>query len=213
MRYLHTMLRVRDLDAALDFYCNKLGLTEVRRRVDDKGRYTLVFLARPRTTRWSATGQARPRRAAGRADLQLGHRGLRRGALFRSSGLRGRRHLRDLRTADEGRRHHQPPAPRRRHGVRALPGPALDRAVAEGRAAAAAGTVGLDAQYRPLVSGSLQSAARTAGSRRRPACLLARANHFICRAVPAARFRAAARPSSSGLGRRPFTAETRVRFP
>jgi lactoylglutathione lyase len=45
MRYLHTMLRVRDLDAALDFYCNKLGLTEVRRRVDEKGKYTLVFLA------------------------------------------------------------------------------------------------------------------------------------------------------------------------
>ena len=47
MKYLHTMLRVRDLDAALDFYCNKLGLTEVRRRVDDKNRYTLVFLAAP----------------------------------------------------------------------------------------------------------------------------------------------------------------------
>ena len=45
MRYLHTMLRVRDLDRALDFYCNKLGLKEVRRRVDDKGRFTLVFLA------------------------------------------------------------------------------------------------------------------------------------------------------------------------
>jgi len=45
MRYLHTMLRVRDLDAALDFYCNKLGLKEVRRRVDDKNKYTLVFLA------------------------------------------------------------------------------------------------------------------------------------------------------------------------
>ena len=44
MRYLHTMLRVRDLDAALDFYCNKLGLTEVR-RVDDKAKFTLVFLA------------------------------------------------------------------------------------------------------------------------------------------------------------------------
>jgi lactoylglutathione lyase len=41
------MLRVRDLDAALDFYCNKLGLKEVRRRVDDKNRYTLVFLAGP----------------------------------------------------------------------------------------------------------------------------------------------------------------------
>ena len=48
MRYLHTMLRVRDLDAALDFYCNKLGLMETRRRVDEKGRYTLVFLAAPR---------------------------------------------------------------------------------------------------------------------------------------------------------------------
>ena len=47
MRYLHTMLRVRNLDAALDFYCNALGLKEVRRRVDDKGRYTLVFLAAP----------------------------------------------------------------------------------------------------------------------------------------------------------------------
>jgi lactoylglutathione lyase len=45
MRYLHTMLRVRNLDAALDFYCNKLGLKEVRRRVDDKAKFTLVFLA------------------------------------------------------------------------------------------------------------------------------------------------------------------------
>lgn len=47
MRYLHTMLRVRNLDAALDFYSSKLGLTEVRRRVDEKNRYTLVFLAAP----------------------------------------------------------------------------------------------------------------------------------------------------------------------
>ncbi len=44
MRYLHTMLRVRNLDAALDFYCNKLGLKETRRRVDEKNKYTLVFL-------------------------------------------------------------------------------------------------------------------------------------------------------------------------
>ena len=47
MRFLHTMLRVRKLDDALDFYCNKLGLKETRRRVDDKNRYTLVFLAGP----------------------------------------------------------------------------------------------------------------------------------------------------------------------
>ncbi len=45
MRYLHTMVRVADLDASLDFYCNKLGLKEVRRMDNDKGRYTLVFLA------------------------------------------------------------------------------------------------------------------------------------------------------------------------
>jgi lactoylglutathione lyase len=41
------MLRVRDLDAALDFYCGKLGLIETHRRVDEKGRFTLVFLAGP----------------------------------------------------------------------------------------------------------------------------------------------------------------------
>lgn len=45
MRYLHTMLRVRDLDQSLDFFCNKLGLKEVRRYDDQKGRYTNVFLA------------------------------------------------------------------------------------------------------------------------------------------------------------------------
>lgn len=47
MRYLHTMVRVKDLDASLDFYCNKLGLKEVRRMENEKGRYTLVFLAAP----------------------------------------------------------------------------------------------------------------------------------------------------------------------
>lgn len=44
MRYLHTMIRVLDLDAALRFFCQGLGLSEIRRRDDDKGRYTLVFL-------------------------------------------------------------------------------------------------------------------------------------------------------------------------
>lgn len=47
MEYLHTMVRVADLDQALDFYCNKLGLVEVRRTENEKGRYTLVFLAAP----------------------------------------------------------------------------------------------------------------------------------------------------------------------
>ena len=44
MRYLHTMLRVRDLDAAIDFFVNKLGLKELRRRDSERGRFTLVFL-------------------------------------------------------------------------------------------------------------------------------------------------------------------------
>jgi lactoylglutathione lyase len=45
MEYLHTMIRVLDLDAALDFWCNKLGLKELRRSDSEQGRYTLVFVA------------------------------------------------------------------------------------------------------------------------------------------------------------------------
>lgn len=44
MRYLHTMIRVRDLDAALRFFCEGLGLREIRRRDEERGRFTLVFL-------------------------------------------------------------------------------------------------------------------------------------------------------------------------
>ncbi|MEI9931675.1 MAG: VOC family protein [Rhizomicrobium sp.] len=47
MRYLHTMVRVADLKAALDFYCTALGLQEIRRVENPKGRFTLVFLAAP----------------------------------------------------------------------------------------------------------------------------------------------------------------------
>jgi lactoylglutathione lyase len=47
MKYLHTMVRVTDLDASLDFYCNKLGLRELRRKQSEQGRFTLVFLAAP----------------------------------------------------------------------------------------------------------------------------------------------------------------------
>ncbi len=47
MKYLHTMVRVGDLDKSLDFYCNKLGLEELRRFDNEAGRFTLVFLAPP----------------------------------------------------------------------------------------------------------------------------------------------------------------------
>lgn len=47
MKYLHTMVRVTDLDESLNFYCNQLGLVEVRRKEVPAGRFTLVFLAAP----------------------------------------------------------------------------------------------------------------------------------------------------------------------
>ena len=47
MKYLHTMVRVSDLDESLDFYCNKLGLVEVKRNEVPAGRFTLIFLAAP----------------------------------------------------------------------------------------------------------------------------------------------------------------------
>ena len=49
MKYLHTMVRVRDLDASLRFYCEGLGLRETRRMENEKGRYTLVFVAADET--------------------------------------------------------------------------------------------------------------------------------------------------------------------
>ncbi|WOC17106.1 VOC family protein [Pseudochrobactrum sp. MP213Fo] len=47
MRYLHTMVRIRDIDESLDFYVNKLGFIETRRTESEKGRFTLIFLSAP----------------------------------------------------------------------------------------------------------------------------------------------------------------------
>lgn len=58
MRYLHTMVRVADLDSALDFYCAKLGLKETRRMENEQGRFTLVFLAAPRDAERGQTENA-----------------------------------------------------------------------------------------------------------------------------------------------------------
>jgi lactoylglutathione lyase len=67
MRFLHTMLRVRNLDAALNFYRDLLGLEEVRRRVDEKNRYTLVFLAAPE----DAPGLVEASKKAGRPGPEV----------------------------------------------------------------------------------------------------------------------------------------------
>ena len=65
MRYLHTMVRVSDLDQALDFYCAKLGLEEVNRIDSPAGRFTLVFLAAP--------GDAEAARAKRAPTVELTH--------------------------------------------------------------------------------------------------------------------------------------------
>jgi lactoylglutathione lyase len=59
MRYLHTMIRVSDLDASLDFFCNKLGLVEHRRHDSETGRFTLVFLVASED-KGRAIGEASP---------------------------------------------------------------------------------------------------------------------------------------------------------
>jgi len=66
MRYLHTMVRIRDVDASLRFYCEGLGLREVRRMENAQGRFTLIFLSAPDspdaevelTWNWPADGKA-----------------------------------------------------------------------------------------------------------------------------------------------------------
>lgn len=58
MRYLHTMVRIRDIDQSLDFYCNKLGMKEVRRSENEAGRYTLIFLAAPEDVEAAEKNQA-----------------------------------------------------------------------------------------------------------------------------------------------------------
>jgi lactoylglutathione lyase len=58
MEYLHTMVRVTNLEQSLDFYCNKFGLVEVRRSENEKGRYTLVFLATDQDAEKAKASQA-----------------------------------------------------------------------------------------------------------------------------------------------------------
>ena len=58
MRFLHTMVRVRDIDESLDFYCTKLGLVEMRRKDVPEGRFTLIFLAAPKDMKSSKAGGA-----------------------------------------------------------------------------------------------------------------------------------------------------------
>lgn len=69
MRYLHTMVRVTDLDQSLDFYCNKLGLVQVRKTEVPQGRFTLVFLCAPEDKERASADMAAGRRDAPTLEL------------------------------------------------------------------------------------------------------------------------------------------------
>jgi lactoylglutathione lyase len=101
MKYLHTMVRVTNLDDSLDFYCNKLGLKELRRHEVEQGRFTLVFLAAPGDEE---------------AQVELTHN------WDPEQYDEGRNfgHLAYVPAADGCRRDHQPAAARRPHGIRTL---------------------------------------------------------------------------------------------
>ena len=133
MRYLHSMIRVGDLDAALDFFCNKLGLVEVRRTDNEAGRFSLIFLVAPDDLDAS--------RAHRGPEVELTHN-------WDEKEYGGGRNFGHLayqvddiyaacaRLKDKGV-DHQSPAARWAHGVRALARWNFDRAVAERRGARA----------------------------------------------------------------------------
>ena len=153
MRYLHTMLRVRDLDRALDFYCNALGLKETRRRVDEKNRYTLVFLTAPEDE--SLLGDSK-RKGRDAPQVELTYN-------WDSEDYGEARYFGHLayevddiyaaceRLMKAGVTINRPP----RDGTMAFvrsPGQAFDRAVAEGRRAAAERALEVHAKQRALVA-------------------------------------------------------------
>ena len=110
MKYLHTMVRVTDIEASLRFYRDALGMEVLSRRDNEAGQFTLIFLAAPGdraaqvelTYNWPKNG---------------GGRDLHGRSQFWSHCLRGRQHLRHLPTLGRSRRHHLETAPRWTHGV------------------------------------------------------------------------------------------------
>ena len=148
MKYLHTMVRVSDLDKSLDFYCNKLGMKEVRRLESQQGRFTLVYLAAPGdedaqvelTYNWDPEVYGEGR--------NFGHLAYEVDDIYAT-----------CETLMKHGVHHQSPAARRLHGLHPLARQYLDRVPAEGAAQAQAGALGLDAEQRQVVGGSARTGA------------------------------------------------------
>ena len=141
MKYLHTMVRVTDVDASLRFYCDALGLRELSRQDSPQGRFTLIFLAAPgdEAAQVELTHNWDPQPYAG--GRNFGHLAYAVDDIY-AACRRLAEHGVTITAA----------AARRAHGVRALPGQHLHRAAAEGGVARTRGTVEVDAQHRHLVS-------------------------------------------------------------
>ena len=109
MKYLHTMVRVSNLESSLDFYCNTLGLKELRRYDSEQGRFTLVFLAAPgdETAQVELTYNWDPEDYGEGRNL----------AIWPTCG----RHLRTLSASLRPRRHDQSSSSRRSYGICQIP--------------------------------------------------------------------------------------------
>ena len=141
MRYLHTMVRVSNLEQSLDFYCNKLGLKQVRRVDHEAGRFTLVFVA-PAGQEDCAielTHNWDPEEYAG--GRNFGHVAYEVDDIYALCQRLQRRG-----------RHDQSAAARRQDGVHPLAGQHLDRAAPERRGAAEGRALGVDAEHRRVVT-------------------------------------------------------------
>ena len=130
MKYLHTMVRVSNLEESLKFYVDSLGLVEVNRYDVEAGRFTLVFLA--------AAGDEE-------AQIELTYN-------WDPEDYPGRRYLSDMSAIDGRGGNDQPTAAGRTHGIRALARGHLDRTLAEGRFAPVAGALAVHAEHRGVVA-------------------------------------------------------------
>ena len=125
MKYLHTMVRARDLDETLNFYCDKLGLVEVNRYDSEAGRFTLIFLAAPDDVEQAQAGQSPLLEITWNWDPESYDSGRNFGHLaYRVDNIC------PVPEPDGQRCHHQPATPGRPHGFHSLTRRHLNRTIA-----------------------------------------------------------------------------------
>ena len=151
MRYLHTMLRVRNLDAALKFYQDALGLKEVRRVDNDKAKFTLVFLCAPEDEGLLKASQGTAARRWSSSPIIGTRRNTARTAISATSPTRSTTSTRPAtRLMKMGITINRPPRDGQMAFVRSPDLHSIEL-LQKGDAEAAGGAVDLDAEHRPLV--------------------------------------------------------------